>query len=64
MQFISYDAIKPLSPTMKINKYIINLILPKCNLVFGKTFSSIYLQLLLNTNNDPESPNWKKNKCW
>lgn len=64
MQLVSYEEIKILSPTIKINKYIIELILPKCNLIFGKTFSSVYLQLLLNTNNDPNSPNWKKNKCW
>jgi hypothetical protein len=43
---------------------MIDLILPKCNLVFGKDFSSVYLQILLYLNRNPNTKGWKKEKCW
>lgn len=49
---------------IKINNCITDLVLPKCNLVFGNSFSSVYLQLLLNLNHNQNDAEWKRNKCW
>lgn len=51
-------------PYVALNSIIIDNVLPKCNLVYGNTFSSIYLQLYLNTNYNEKSVSWKRNKCW
>ena len=47
-----------------IPNYIISLILPKCNLVYGEVLSSVYLQIAININNQKNSHKWKQNKCW
>ena len=51
-------------PFIKIDSAIIDLVLPKCNIVFGNSFSSVYLQLILNINNNLKDVEWKQNKCW
>lgn len=47
-----------------IPHYIISLILPKCNLVYGEVLSSVYLQVALNINYQKNIHNWKQNKSW
>ena len=49
---------------LNVHNYMFDLVLPKCNVVFGNKFSSVYIQLLLNVNNDPRETSWKHNKCW
>lgn len=49
---------------IKIDTMILDLVLPKCNIVFGNSFSSVYLQLLLNVNNNKDDDEWKRNRCW
>lgn len=61
---VSYNELNLNCSSINIPKYLIDLILPKCNLVFGKNFSSIYLQLIIHINNDINSPQWKKDKTW
>ena len=48
----------------KLPKYITNIILPKCNMVYSEVVSSVYLQLLLNVNHQKNCKDWQKNKCW
>lgn len=64
MQLASYKDIGINYSSIRIQKYMMDLILPKCNLIFGKTFSSVYFQLAMNTNNKPNEVEWKRNKCW
>ncbi len=64
MQLNSFNNISEISSIIKIDNYILELILPKCNLIFGKSFSSVYLQILLHLNNDKNSEIWKRKKCW
>lgn len=48
----------------KLYKYITNVVLPKCNMIYGESVSSVYLQLLLNVNRKSDCADWQKNKCW
>lgn len=48
----------------KLPKYIIYNILPKCNIIYGESISSVYLQLLLNINHKKNSKEWQIDKCW
>lgn len=61
---IKKDINKHCTAFLSVHNYMFDLVLPKCNIVFGNKFSSVYIQLLLNTNNDPKEISWKKNKCW
>lgn len=47
-----------------ISKYMLYLILPKCNIVYGEVLSSVYLQIAININNQKTSHEWKQNKSW
>lgn len=49
---------------LSVHNYVFDLVLPKCNIVFGNKFSSVYIQVLLNINNDASAHSWQKNKCW
>lgn len=49
---------------LSVHNYVFDLVLPKCNIVFGNKFSSVYIQVLLNINNDALAHSWQKNKCW
>lgn len=49
---------------LSVHNYMFDLVLPKCNIVFGNKFSSVYIQVLLNINNDASAHSWQKNKCW
>ena len=62
MQLNDFSEISLISPTISINNYIMDAILPKCNIIYGKAFSSVYFQILLYTNHDKNAKDWQKNK--
>ena len=64
MQLNDFSEISLILPTISINNYIMDAILPKCNIIYGKAFSSVYFQILLYTNHDKNAKDWQKNKCW
>jgi predicted transcriptional regulator len=47
-----------------MSKYLYSLVLPKCNIVLGSYFTSIYFQIYLNVCHDKTLELWKHNKCW
>jgi DNA-binding GntR family transcriptional regulator len=49
---------------LKMPSYLYSLILPKCNIVLGSYFTSIYFQLYLNICHDTTLELWKHGKCW
>lgn len=59
------DAIIKNTSNLRFKKYMLDLVLPKCDLVFGKRFSSIYIQMFLHKNNNLDiAPRWKYQKSW
>ena len=47
-----------------IPNYILNLILPKCVLLYGESIATIYLQISLYINNQDNCTDWRKGSCW
>lgn len=49
---------------LQISNYITKLILPKCNMVYSESISTVYFQILININNQKNCKKWQQNKSW
>lgn len=56
----SQTSTKPL----QISQYITKLLLPKCNMVYSESISTVYFQILININNQKNPRKWQQNKSW